>query len=89
MLSIPCPYCGERNSDEFRYGGDAGVTRPAHDDASEDAWFRYVYIRANPKGEHREYWQHAAGCRGWLIVTRLTTDHRVLKVEPARQEQLR
>jgi methylglutamate dehydrogenase subunit B len=83
MLAITCPNCGERNSDEFRYGGDASVVRPAHDDPSEEAWFRYVYIRQNPKGPHREYWQHAGGCRSWLIVERDTSNHVVLGVQRA------
>ena len=78
MLTISCPNCGPRGSDEFRYGGDATVVRPAFDDTSEDAWFRYVYIRENPKGPHREYWQHVGGCRAWLVVTRDTRTHEVL-----------
>lgn len=86
MLSIACPHCGIRNSDEFRYGGDASVVRPSPDDPSEDAWFRYVYIRPNPKGPHREFWQHVGGCRTWLIVERDTSNHSVLGVEPAQRE---
>ena len=35
MLRIKCPWCGVRNEDEFSYGGDATVQRPA-DDASQD-----------------------------------------------------
>lgn len=81
MITLACPNCGVRNADEFRYGGDASVVRPKHDDPSPEAWFRYVYIRANPRGPHREYWQHAAGCRAWLVVTRDTRDHTVLAVE--------
>lgn len=83
MLVITCPNCGERSSDEFRYGGDASVLRPAHDDPSEEAWFRYVYIRENPKGRHREYWQHVGGCRSWLVVERDTSNHVVLSVKRA------
>lgn len=86
MLTIPCPNCGARNSGEFRYAGDASVTRPAHDDPSEEAWFRYVYIRQNPKGSHKEYWQHVGGCRAWLIVERDTSNHIVYDVEPAQRE---
>jgi sarcosine oxidase subunit delta len=86
MLTIDCPNCGPRNSDEFRYAGDASVIRPAPDDPSEEAWFSYVYIRANPKGPHKEYWQHTGGCRQWLVVERDTSNHTVLGVTPARQE---
>ncbi|TIS33172.1 sarcosine oxidase subunit delta, partial [Mesorhizobium sp.] len=45
MLRIECPCCGLRDHDEFRYGGDASVTRPAHDDPDPQAWYDYVYLR--------------------------------------------
>ena len=75
MLRIECPCCGPRDHDEFRYGGDASVARPAHDDPDPDAWYHYVYVRKNPAGLHREFWQHvwAAG-NGWSSsATRATT----------------
>jgi heterotetrameric sarcosine oxidase delta subunit len=75
MLRIFCPCCGERNHDEFRYGGDATVQRPAVDETSFDVWYDFVYARRNPRGAHREYWQHVAGCRQWLIVERHTVTH--------------
>ena len=87
MITLACPNCGARNADEFRYGGDASIVRPAHDDPSAEAWFRYVYIRDNPRGPHREFWQHVGGCRAWLVVTRDTRDHTVLAVERARKER--
>ena len=31
-----------------------------------------VFVRDNPMGEHREYWQHVHGCRQWLFVVRDT-----------------
>lgn len=77
MLRIPCPFCGERDHDEFTYGGDASVTRPALDERSPEAWYRYVFLRANPKGRHREYWQHVGGCRAWLVVERDTATHEI------------
>lgn len=77
MLRIPCPFCGERDHHEFAYGGDASVTRPARDDTSLEAWYRYVFLRPNPKGRHREYWQHVTGCRAWLIVERDTATHEI------------
>lgn len=83
MLRIHCPFCGERDHDEFTYGGDATVKRPALDDRSIDRWYRYVFLRANPKGPHREFWQHVHGCRAWLIVERNTATHEILGVEMA------
>ncbi len=51
-------------------------------------WHAYVYLRDNPAGPHRELWQHVAGCRAWLVVTRDTRTHEVLRVEPARDVAL-
>jgi sarcosine oxidase subunit delta len=84
MLRIPCPWCGPRDHDEFRYGGDASARRPAHDDPDLEAWYRYVYVRANPRGSHSEYWQHVMGCRQWIIVERDTLTHRIAAARPAR-----
>lgn len=78
MLRIPCPCCGERDYTEFRYGGDADKTRPAHGTADPGRWYRHVFLFDNPKGPHREYWQHVQGCRRWLIVERNTATNRVI-----------
>ena len=82
MLRIDCPWCGPRNEDEFSYGGDATVARPA-DDASRDDWYDYVYTRDNPAGRHREYWHHVGGCRAWILVERDTLTHEIYGCEPA------
>ena len=76
MLIIHCPHCGPRDHTEFSYGGDATVKRPA-DGASVEAWSEYVYLRDNPRGAHQELWQHAQGCRAWLVVTRDTLTHAI------------
>ncbi|MDX8535913.1 sarcosine oxidase subunit delta [Mesorhizobium sp. VK25A] len=85
MLRINCPCCGPRDHDEFRYGGDASVVRPTQEDLSSEAWYRYVFIRNNPAGLHREYWQHALGCRHWLIVERNTRNHIIHSVDFAKE----
>jgi sarcosine oxidase subunit delta len=82
MLRINCPWCGVRNEDEFSYGGDATVARPA-DDASQDEWYEYVYTRNNPAGRHSEYWHHVNGCRAWIKVERDTVTHEIFSIEPA------
>ncbi len=82
MLRIECPWCGPRNEDEFSYGGDATVERPA-DDASMDDWYDYVYTRDNPAGRHSEFWHHVNGCRAWLRVERDTVTHEIFSVAPA------
>ena len=82
MLLIPCPHCGARAQVEFAYGGDATKRRPP-DGAPDEAWYDYVYLRANPRGPHREWWLHHAGCGRWIRVTRDTATHEVLGVVPA------
>ena len=83
-MRLTCPYCGERDLQEFVYLGDATVRRP--DPGAPDAlqaFHDYVYLRDNPAGPHREYWHHAAGCRAWLVVTRDTLSHEITAVELA------
>jgi sarcosine oxidase subunit delta len=76
---ITCPHCGVRPKEEFSIRGDAVPVRPAPN-ASDEAWYRYVFVRENPKGRIREYWHHAAGCRRWLIVERDNVTHDVFSV---------
>lgn len=76
-MRIDCPICGPRDVGEFAYAGDATLVRPDPAETDVEAWCRYVYDRANPKGSHREHWQHARGCRAWLAVTRDTASHRI------------
>ena len=54
MLLIPCPYCGERDSQEFVYRGDASPRRPE----GEDGFYDYVYLRDNVIGEMAEQEDH-------------------------------
>jgi sarcosine oxidase subunit delta len=82
-MRIPCPFCGTRDHSEFTYHGDATIVYPDLA-APPEAWFDAVYIRANPKGPHRERWQHSDGCRLWLIVERDTVTHAITGVRPAR-----
>jgi sarcosine oxidase subunit delta len=78
-MRLPCPYCGERDSREFTYRGDAGPVRPDTEEAMAD----YVYLRDNPLGWHKEYWLHTV-CRTWLVVERHTQTHALGAVTPAR-----
>ena len=93
-MRIDCCYCGPRSNEEFVYHGDATVRRPdgdfypAPDAAAGQEWLAYVYLRDNPAGRHRELWQHAAGCRAWLVITRDTVSHAIEKVEPASEVAL-
>jgi len=81
MLLIHCPYCGPRAEIEFSCGGEAHIVRPANaQDLSDEAWADYLYMRANPRGTHREQWVHSAGCRRWFNVERDTTNYRISAV---------
>jgi len=86
MLRLDCPFCGQRNHDEFTYLEDGSVQMPAFDNANKDAWFEAVFLRENPRGPHWENWHHTAGCRMILRVKRDTLTHKILAVEPAHPE---
>ncbi len=78
MLLIECPWCGCRAETEFSYGGEADIPRPADPDALSDAqWADYLFHRANPRGAHRELWNHALGCRRWFGVLRDTVSYEI------------
>ena len=85
-MLIPCPFCGPREHSEFVYGGDATVQRPRQAEPAGGAeWQAYVYERDNPRGAHKEHWQHVMGCRQWLVVTRDTLRHEITECTLARQ----
>ncbi|MFI4889314.1 MAG: sarcosine oxidase subunit delta [Steroidobacterales bacterium] len=77
MLKIVCPNCGERQYTEFRYAGDATKIRPALDNGDMRTWHDHVFLFDNPKGAHREFWQHVLGCRQWLVLERNTATNEV------------
>ncbi len=82
MQLIPCPWCGPRAHIEFRYHCDA--------QALPRDWLRETvvefesrtWLRDNHIGEHEEIWQHADGCRGWLVLSRNNLTHVVAKSLP-------
>lgn len=79
MLLIECPWCGPRAEPEFSYGGEADIARPRDPDTLSDAeWADYLFHRSNPRGAHRELWNHAHGCRRWFGVERDTVSYRIL-----------
>ncbi len=89
-MRVVCPCCGERGSEEFSVHGDAAPRRPRDGGAvPTPEWSDYVYLRDNPAGPLRELWQHAAGCRSWLVLTRDTRSHVILDVALARDVALR
>ena len=82
-MLIDHPLLGPRDAQEFVCLGDAAlIERP--DGADIGTMHSYLYLRDNPAGEHRELWYHEQGDRSWLVVTRNTVTHEILKVELAR-----
>lgn len=82
---IPCPHCGERDSIEFRYGGESRERPATLDD--DRVWADCVFGRDNVPGEQREWWFHRLGCRRWFIALRNLTANQVLSTEWARRAQ--
>jgi methylglutamate dehydrogenase subunit B len=87
-MRIICPYCGERDVEEFSIQGEVAGPRPVPSDFGPedlDAFHTYTHLRVNEFGPTREYWYHAAGCRRWLTVSRDTRDHSILGTELAKR----
>jgi heterotetrameric sarcosine oxidase delta subunit len=74
---IPCPNCGLRSSQEFRFGGEYHA-RP-DPGVSEAEWAHYLYARKNVAGPQQEWWFHRFGCRKWFLAVRDTTNNAVLE----------
>ncbi len=78
MLTIPCPYLGERDEIEFAYCGEAHIVRPTNTaEMSDEAWADYLFNRKNIKGIHLEQWQHT-GTRLFFNVARNTVTNEIL-----------
>ncbi len=85
-MIINHPLLGPRDASEFTYLGDASLMQrpnPKSETAIDD-FYRYLYLRENTPGEHRELWYHEQGDRSWLVVTRNISTHEITKVELAR-----
>lgn len=89
-MIIDHPLLGPRDAAEFYVMGDASlIDRPEGlTEGAAEAFCDYMYLRDNPAGEHRELWYHEQGDRSWLVVTRNTLTHAVVKVELARDVAL-
>ena len=84
MLLIPCPWCGQRNEDEFMFGGESARVRPDDPASTTDAqWSDYLYNSTNHKGVVREWWWHVNGCTKWFVIDRDTVTH---AIQPASEE---
>ena len=81
MFIIKCPYCGEREQEEFTCGGEAHIIRPKKPyELTDDQWADYLFIRQNNKGIQFERWNHSFGCRQWFNVARNTSTDEIIKI---------
>lgn len=79
MLTIPCPICGPRPVEEFRFGGEwpeppASMTDPFERDLDR------VWFFTNTHGVQTERWFHSGGCHRWATYRRNTGTDRVVEV---------
>jgi heterotetrameric sarcosine oxidase delta subunit len=70
---LVCPFCGPRHLREFEF--HKTVAAPGA------GAFAAVYERVNETQLSVEHWQHAGGCRGWLLVRRNPSSGAVLGIE--------
>lgn len=88
MQRIPCPWCGQREETEFRYGGQAHVDYPNEpSELSDEDWAGFVFVRENPRGPFTERWVHSSGCRRWFNVVRDTRNSEILDVYQMEQSR--
>ncbi len=80
-MRLKCPLCGPRDRREFYYSGaEDYLNRPAADAPLTD-WDNHLHLRDNPAGVTKDLWYHETGCAAWLLVTRNTVTHEILKTE--------
>ena len=90
-MRINCPFCGERDLQEFVYHGDAKARRPevaagASADQERERYVEAIHFLDNPAGAHAGLWYHRHGCRSWLTITRDARSHEILSVVLAKPE---
>jgi sarcosine oxidase delta subunit len=71
VTRLICPFCGPRELREFEFH----KTLPAGSGSA----FSRCYERIDRPEHSVEHWQHAEGCRGWLLVHRNPTTGEVLE----------
>jgi sarcosine oxidase subunit delta len=85
MITVPCPWCGPRNSTDLRYVGEARP-RPAPSSTTPEEWRSYLYLRDNPAGWTTETWYCRSGCRRFFVVERHTVTNEIKGARPPRRQ---
>jgi sarcosine oxidase delta subunit len=62
MNQLICPFCGPRELHEFEF-------RKTQENVTSSELAK-VYLRVDSLEHSCEYWQHALGCRAWLLIRR-------------------
>ena len=85
MLLIHCPHCqDDRPETEFAHAGQAHIVRPRDmQSVSDEEFERFLYLRSNPRGSHRERWRHLHGCGRFFNAIRDTVSDRFAATYPA------
>jgi sarcosine oxidase subunit delta len=87
VILLPCPWCGMRSAQEFRYVGEAKV-RPDPNAATPEEWRDYLYGLSNPADWTVESWFHRAGCRRYFTVERHAVTNEVRSSRPPAAQQV-
>ncbi|MBJ26801.1 MAG: sarcosine oxidase subunit delta [Alphaproteobacteria bacterium] len=77
MKIINCPLNGQRNAQEFVYGGEV-EPHPNPHLVSDDEWASYVFIEKNLSGKVLEWWCHVPTAY-WFIAERDTKLDEIFK----------
>ena len=80
MILVPCPYCGLRNSSEFRWCGEVKA-RPDPNSATQREWRDYLYMKTNAAGWIAETWYHREGCGRYFRTERNTLSNEIRAAE--------
>src|SRR3954467_8521543 len=76
---LPCPNCGPRDVNEFRYQGEV-TTRPGPDPTLRELT-DYIYFRDHVAGVQREWGYHRIGCGIWFVAELTAHTNEVLSTE--------
>jgi heterotetrameric sarcosine oxidase delta subunit len=77
VLIIPCPHCGPRPVEEYRFGGELPEPPESITDEHERDLDR-VWFFTNVEGVQTERWFHAGGCHRWATYQRDTSTDTVV-----------
>jgi heterotetrameric sarcosine oxidase delta subunit len=78
---LPCPNCGLRDVNEFKYAGEVtSRPKPSPQPPPLRTLTAYLYTRRNVAGVQREWWCHRYGCRVWFQAERDTRTNEVQRV---------